>query len=276
MKINTSSANKDYYDYLAHVYGVDTNIVYNRIDLIQRGNKPKSSWPQTKKEKEMYEKYREGEWNSVVPVFVENARNMEQMWFSHFHNDYYSNRDQIHDGYYGWISICGNIFPVVKVRDNYSELVKCELILPDTTPKTYQRVWHHNTVYNHKKQRYENRRRLIDYEQTCIDMVSLKTHPLLDEISRQLKQPVFLIQNYKDSKESRLDMQYDIYRYIPNLAELGLPKFIDADSMYKCITAYFQNVINTSPDKEPPAEVDNKQKILQHGFDTKISFRHRV
>ena len=48
-----------------------------------------------------------------------------------------------------------------------------------------------------------------------------------------------------------------------------------AEQIYQDISYFMMNQINGSPDIDPPVDIDNKGKILSHGFDLKQSFRHR-
>jgi hypothetical protein len=89
----------------------------------------------------------------------------------------------------------------------------------------------------------------------------------LIKLSRELKQPVFT-----------LDLHLNGYRAmstIPNLGELGFASLISPEQMYQDIAYFIGNTINESPDLAPPNHMTDKEKIAQHGFDLKQSFRHR-
>jgi len=84
------------------------------------------------------------------------------------------------------------------------------------------------------------------------------------KISRDIKSPVFLIN------------AHGVDNTVPNLSELGMPALICAEQMYQNIAHYMSNDMSLSPDKNPPVEVSDRYKIEQHGFDKRVSFRHRL
>ncbi len=97
------------------------------------------------------------------------------------------------------------------------------------------------------------------------------------KLSKILKSPVFCAvteNNFLRQQANASSIKVDIN--VPCLAEFGLTKLLDPFTLYQDISYYVTNVLNDSPDTQPPVEVDNKNKILQHGFDLKQSFRHRM
>lgn len=87
------------------------------------------------------------------------------------------------------------------------------------------------------------------------------------------------------SKEDLLkiheDVKSPIYYVIHNevltnipLVYFGLTNlFENTEMLYQEISYCLANVINNK--NEPPAQISNDMKIQQHGFDNKVSFRHR-
>lgn len=61
---------------------------------------------------------------------------------------------------------------------------------------------------------------------------------------------------------------------IPLLWKLGFPAHFPAEQVYQELALFVGNTLNTNPDITPPAKVSDKDRILQHGFDLKRSFRH--
>lgn len=61
----------------------------------------------------------------------------------------------------------------------------------------------------------------------------------------------------------------------PFLEKLGFTSIKDPYTLYQDLYHFMANVIRTNPDVSPPVEINNKQRIVQHGFDLKQSFRHR-
>lgn len=74
----------------------------------------------------------------------------------------------------------------------------------------------------------------------------------------------------KDIPVNKIDLNLNVC-----LNDLGFASVMSAEQAYQEIESYIVNVLRTNPDKEPPVQIDDKDKIDQHGFDKKISFRHR-
>jgi hypothetical protein len=99
------------------------------------------------------------------------------------------------------------------------------------------------------------------------DYMGVYSKTLID-ISKTIKQPVFIINRvgYRDIQiESR----------IPNLGDLGFASIIKPEQLYQEIAYYISNIMVESVDIKPPVDLVDKDRIVQHGFDLKQSFRHR-
>ena len=86
-------------------------------------------------------------------------------------------------------------------------------------------------------------------------------------ISKFLKTPVF---TFHPNGQVEKD--------VPILKDLGLPSVIPPDQMYQNLSYFVGNLMQNSPDLTPtpnPGQTD-KERALSHGFDAKISFRHRL
>jgi hypothetical protein len=59
----------------------------------------------------------------------------------------------------------------------------------------------------------------------------------------------------------------------PKLSALGLPAFIDPQQLYQELAMFVGNVLK--PVEQPPSNMKDIEKVASHGFDKKISFRHR-
>ena len=66
-----------------------------------------------------------------------------------------------------------------------------------------------------------------------------------------------------------------IDKNIPILQEYGVNNYIQPEQLYQDIAYYVSNKMVTSPDLEVHDNMSDKEKIAQHGFDLKQSFRHR-
>lgn len=86
-------------------------------------------------------------------------------------------------------------------------------------------------------------------------------------ISRKLNAPVFTY---------RLDDGFvSVDGEIPILKDIGIDKLIPPEQLYQDISYFMGNIIKESPDMMPATKMTDKEKIQQHGFDLKQSFRHR-
>lgn len=54
----------------------------------------------------------------------------------------------------------------------------------------------------------------------------------------------------------------------------GFVKMYPSEQIYQDICDFFLNTLAGSPDADPPVEIEDKYKIIGHGFD-KLSFKHR-
>jgi hypothetical protein len=89
------------------------------------------------------------------------------------------------------------------------------------------------------------------------------------EISRALKVPVFAV-------EYALGRKLIVMGRVPRLTDYGFGSIVPAEQMYQEIAGYVSNTMNPSPDTMPvPTNTSDVQKALAHGFDKRISFRHR-
>lgn len=91
------------------------------------------------------------------------------------------------------------------------------------------------------------------------------------EASIALQRPVFVISSAaRHYDRASIAIEYEV----PNLGELGFASAIPAEQMYQELSYFVGNTMQFSPDTAPPVEVSNSDKITQHGFDLKRSFRH--
>lgn len=94
------------------------------------------------------------------------------------------------------------------------------------------------------------------------------------EISRRIKQPVFVIDSFHYGWTSGTTT-FDIQENIPILQNLQFTKFYGPEQLYQEIAYYISNKMVDSPDLVVNNNMTDKEKIVQHGFDYKQSFRHR-
>lgn len=90
----------------------------------------------------------------------------------------------------------------------------------------------------------------------------------LPQLMRECGAPVFLIQHAGG--------KVNVSEQAPVLKDLGVPALVPAAEMWQNIYATLTNVLRSNPDKEPPVEICDKDKIVKAGFDLKTSFRDPV
>jgi hypothetical protein len=94
-------------------------------------------------------------------------------------------------------------------------------------------------------------------------------------VSKLIQQPVFLI-NYVGYDYTIKKYRISIDKNIPVLSEYGIPHHVQPEQLYQDIAYYVSNKMVSSPDLEVHDNMTDKEKIVQHGFDLKQSFRHRT
>lgn len=92
------------------------------------------------------------------------------------------------------------------------------------------------------------------------------------EASRMLKAPVFMIEHVSAANNG---VTLHVSGKIPVLANLGLSARVPPEQMFQELAYFIGNVMKVSPDLAPPVVVGDKDRIIQHGFDLKTSFRTR-
>lgn len=139
---------------------------------------------------------------------------------------------------------CGRYLPLRKKRNEYKsqyELITPEL-LEEIINNQYRKYW--NTVYE------------VDYK---------KQYNFVNEIHKLTKHPVLIL-------NGELRGEYIFDTNIPILNNIkGFVSLVDAKQAYLDITQCIIDINNT---EGAPAMADT-DKIVSHGFDKKISFRHR-
>jgi hypothetical protein len=94
----------------------------------------------------------------------------------------------------------------------------------------------------------------------------------LVSLSKEVGHPVFIYYHHFDSKVGRC---LAVESACPILQDYGIDKVIPPEQMYQDLAYFIGNTMKDSPDTTPPVQIDNKDRIVQHGFDLKQSFRHR-
>lgn len=96
----------------------------------------------------------------------------------------------------------------------------------------------------------------------------------LTEIAKTIGSPVFAINLIRYDSRDKWVVSLD--KNIPILQEYGIASLVPAEQMYQELEYFVSNRMKESPDMMPKTVMSDKEKISQHGFDLKKSFRHRI
>jgi len=111
-------------------------------------------------------------------------------------------------------------------------------------------------------------------EKQILEFSTALTPDEVKHLQKQVGVPVFAIHNVKH-KENPGWVEIYIKSKVPNLKDLGISTLVASTQMWQSIYSCLTNVLRTDPDKQPPATLNNQEKIWASGFDEKVSFRHR-
>lgn len=158
--------------------------------------------------------------------------------------------------YYKWLAVCGKLYLIIQTQLPIPN-GKSEYIL--FSEKDHPVLW--DDVYKNRKRRspYGSR----------YDSIGQFSENVL-ELSRKLNAPVFSFGH--SFKEGCVDVDSEI----PILGKIGFASIMSPEQLYQELSYFMGNVIKESPDVMPETKMTDKEKILGHGFDNRISFRHRV
>lgn len=266
MKIHSKFT--DYYDYVKYIYspeGGDNDNIYNRIisgcsyipgttitalcDVKAEGTIPDFPQPISGRFKETFKCYRPNQWTYFPWRFK-------------------------------WVFVCGKLHLLV-AELNYEvnhrgigyntgeEITKFRLLTEDhpclehvKSPDYWRtKVWKTGS----RPPLYDNKKGL-----SC---------PALERVAKEFNLPVFALLDYRSDGyiHGRGVNKYTItlHQQVPNLAQLGFASIISAEQMYQNISMYLNN-LRGNPDTVPPAEVSDKDRLTQKGFDAKVSFRGKA
>lgn len=98
-----------------------------------------------------------------------------------------------------------------------------------------------------------------------------------ERLCMHLKSPVILIhswENYNAPGGSYIS-KFILHNQVPTLEQLGFGSIIPAEQMYQDISMYLGKFLD-NPDSQLPSQVADKDRFVQKGFDSKVSFRGKV
>ena len=97
----------------------------------------------------------------------------------------------------------------------------------------------------------------------------------LDEVSKEIGQPIFLFSTKSVKSHGSWKTQFELYDFLIPLQPLSFHKVYPAEQIYQDLQYYIANVLNDGIDLRPPTEIADIDKVVQYGFDKKQSYRHR-
>lgn len=170
---------------------------------------------------------------------------------THNYPRFYSLYDEIRLYEYVGLSICGKFYILYRKSHSFD---------------TYKIVedGFSNIEYGKHLTRYFNNLSRDNYKKGV-------HYDYLDNASKECGQPVFLFKLENLSHGCSINLN----NIAPKLGEIGIGSLIKPEQIYQDIAYYIGNVINHGVDIHPPTQVQDKDRIVQHGFDIKQSFRHR-
>lgn len=232
---------KDYYDYVAHIYGGgDPKNTYVRDYII-----PDQVSDASDKFEET-ETLREPEFEMWVPSDYERHDNRQQQFFG--------------------IAVAGKVYVVTRAHKdpiwNYGnkayeggETEPWQIARWGDTrrPRKFHR---YSQLDKEREQQHDD----SDFVQCGVKVANAVS------VSKKLNAPIFKFDCDRGTR---------VYGRYPLLSEYGIPAVLPPEQAYQEISMFRMSVINQSPDSMPRADMTNVQKVESHGFDKRISFRHR-
>lgn len=219
MKIKSSF--KDYYDYVAHMYG---------------GGDPKIFYMREKITDTRHAIQGRVNWCAHIPIGIP---------FSEF----------------SWLVVNGAIYTLLSIVDPVTGIRRA--------PKFFTRENFEDYVREVKPSRY-----YFNYYKSdnCWQQGVKSSAATL--LSRRLNQPVFIVKSFVvDYKNNTSTFEVD--SKIPILCDYGFHKYFNPEQLYQEIAYYISNQMHESPDLVVHDNMSDTEKVVQHGFDLKSSFRHR-
>jgi hypothetical protein len=229
MKIIDTNKRIDYYDYISNVYGVDPLIIFKRIPELPIQQKEFIGNPQF-----------------YFDDYTYNYRYIPDRYFVDKYNlkegDHFQKK---------LLVVCGYIYPILHVRDEYHLATQEEI--DGSYRKTKDTFWMRRSNFNQQDLN--------------------KKHEFLIDISKDILQPIYIIERIYTTKaySGKYTIQFDTNNVL--LKDIiGFTKTKDPKELYQEISQYISLHYNSN---NPPVEINNKEKIIKSGFDLKKSFRHR-
>lgn len=248
----------DYYDYVGSTLGFDPKIIYLRNNISGDAGF-------------------EGKHEFKIPGILQQPRLIERRVYLHFNGDRTSHH--VPEFKFKLLIVCGKMYLLVSENtDKKHETVEgiwtaFQIFNPDKHPRVYKVI-----------ESYIEENRRYNWWNTGRSFIELENHlgftsDKLIELCEKVNQPVFVIKeiNYDRSSVGSIGgfTLIEVEDKIPKLKDIGFTSLVDPIKLFYDISFFMTNVLRDNPDVEHPVEVSDKDKIPQHGFDLKQSFRHR-
>lgn len=166
--------------------------------------------------------------------------------------------------YFQTLIFCGKVFPLVSPSPmgNYKVLnKKCPYY-----DKVVEESSKNNNFYRDNLKYYLRNEMNLSYSE-------ISTSPSAIKLSKLINQPVFIMTDgYFWDKIPKVKLLTGI----PKLGDSGFTTVLPPEQIYQEISQFIGNVLRESPDTQPPANVSDKERLIQKGFDSKISFRTNI
>lgn len=233
---------KDFYDYIVHQYGEDEKILFDRR-------------PHNGVDSKLIDKFSKLFYNRFGVIFP--LLNTE------------------HDRF-RFLVFCGKVYLMYGVKCDYPnpfvpnqmipgwkkhKVILSQDILDECVNKPLKTCTYH--VFGREKH-------------VKLERVNGVLIPELLELHKLINRPVFQV-----VINPRFEIYFPDYNqsndgYLPpNLNAVGFPKILSAEQTYQQLAHFISNSLRDSPDAQPPVQIEEPLRIESHGFDRKVSFRHR-
>ena len=252
---------KDYYDWLESVYGIDNLVVYDRRDAFPIDPTKKWGCDEDRQYPNYCSDYKNiniERWFKKEPIFGDKKRENIKKWKTNKVFEYNSQQKETEGLNWekrtkirnSWEEIKeGQVYHFILEIGFHHYIFEVERYLDDENDK----ILHLNYGLVEYKRIEKNEK--ISHAPICLCPITHEKYWWVGKENR------FSVSD--EDKEIRIDN--------PILYSTYIPKFIDANDVWNQLYEY----ISSLRDKEFEDSRTNDQHIESHGFDKKISFRHR-
>lgn len=229
------SKKKDYYDGVVGTVGMDKTIVYERktVEIEDNESLPK------------FVRHRRFDWNSGNPF-----RNVCNVHVKTDNNRGYHGADGFIVGFCGKLYLGWKFY--YKEKEFNEELGELEEVIKEDI------IYGYDNVKDLLKTEYW--RSSLDDDMKIVEIYN----PL--EVFRKYNTPIFLYDSYNEKPR-----RSDVFYINPILKDWEFYKVVDAFTAFTELQMFISGVLGTG--EKEIIEISNENKIEQHGFDRKWSFR---